>query len=1179
METIILKTIRSVVVFCAALFALAARAADYYWTGHAGNNLWHDRNNWSTASCSDAAGVNVPSDDLADQTTAKTYVFAITSDTVITADVNVVAGWLYCGSTPTSPITIKIVSADGKKFRFAKTISGGQRAITADKSKNVTFELNVDMSSDTGGDAITVQGNVIFNLTAANTGSRPISFYNNNGYKVSIADGSVPPVFSAMSEPSASTIDLGDPGIVVGTAIASSETNDFSGLVVANGGTLSFKNERAASLRGLPVGGTLAVDRSEALVSPGIITRLMFDDASDPLKDYVGQGSRLAATGSPTIVDDATRGKVMSFNGLSSFSGHDENNGIYGFNPSTGYTIAMWIKPGSEATQTLVNFGTSGTDYKETLFRLFKRSGKKLFPALWHGGSKGGLYSNSDSSKNAADGNWHHVALTFDGSKTITLYYDGAFDSTLATGATAAPDNRNFQIGSYTGTGGGAYTGLMDDVLVMNGAMSAEQIASLYSSGLAATVPAGAVKADGSGTVEFSAAAAGAASISGNALGGGIRLSDGATFRVGADAGTTASVFKGGISGGGATLVKDGADYSLTLAGQAAAVTNLVVSQGVLALSRPASRPGAAAQWSFEDANDFGADSGAFAFHLVQNGSSSPSTVSDGVIGKAAHFDGACCLAASGDVNRPSGFPDSGSSFSVSFWIRPDESCNTGAEFFRITPSKSGNKLLKFAFNSSLAAIYLTDGTSGNNISVSGLTLADGNWHYLAVTYDKATSKRTIYVDGVQKGTNTKALLTDMLGGFVVAAQTTALANPYKGDMDEFTILDYAMTAEEVAAEYSRAVAAPVSAETAIVAPVAHWAFDGDASESVGGIELSAVGTVTYETGDHICGQAARFDGSQSFSAATFPSAIPTGTSDWTAVARFKPDTDAGDHQVLWWGGSDGSDWKTRVQINSDAPYSFRVLARGRTFTTPAGMYMTAMGTDATRWINVAVVSRSNYIYVYVDGELYDSASGSASLGSETLKISDGFKGLIDDIRIYDKALTAAEVRTIADALEAGCTGASPTSVLTASPDVAIASGATLKVASVENVNSLSGAGTVVLSPNARLTVGDWSGFSGNLSGAGQIGIANGSTLAFGDGSSPILATSGTLALGANVSVTTSFTTPGNYVVATATGFSGVDNLSTWTAPNLGGRKYRFILSSDGQVILRISAGMIIVFK
>ena len=553
--------------------------------------------------------------------------------------------------------------------------------------------------------------------------------------------------------------------------------------------------------------------------------------------------------------------------------------------------------------------------------------------------------------------------------------------------------------------------------------------------------------------------------------------------------------------------------------------------------------------------------------------------MSDGVSGKAVHFDGACCLAASGDVNRPSGFPDSGSSFSVSFWIRPDESCNTGAEFFRITPSKIGNTLLKFAFNSSLAAIYLTDGTPGNNISVSGLTLADGNWHYLAVTYDKATSKRTIYVDGVQKGTNTKALLTDMLGGFVVAAQTTALVNPYKGDMDEFTILDYAMTAEEVAAEYSRAVAAPVSAETAIVAPVAHWAFDGDASESVGNIELSATGTVTYETGDHICGQAARFDGSQKFTSSEFPSAIPTNASAFTAVVRYRPDITAdGNHDILFWGHS--TDWHNTVHIQQGKGYDLRAVVRGEGFENFNGFYTTETGTDATRWITVAVTHEGGTVKLYADGELLVTKNSTRNLGNESFVIgSSGFKGLVDDIRIYDKALTAAEVRTVADALEAGCTGASPTSVLTASPDVAIASGATLKVASVENVNALSGAGTVEVAPNARLTVGDLSGFSGGLSGAGQIGIANGATLAFGDGSSPAIATSGTLALGANVSVTTSFTAPGSYVVATAAGFSGVDNLSTWTAPNLGSRKYRFILSSDGQVILRISAGLIILFK
>ena len=503
-------------------------------------------------------------------------------------------------------------------------------------------------------------------------------------------------------------------------------------------------------------------------------------------------------------------------------------------------------------------------------------------------------------------------------------------------------------------------------------------------------------------------------------------------------------------------------------------------------------------------------------------------------------------------------------------WIRPDSSIVTSTSARLWQWDMSGSPSLSMVrFNNN--GILFGHGVNANNTIAGSLTdLADGEWHYVVAIYDSSEHKKRLYYDGVLKDTKNATISHGAPSPFTIGM------NGYKGDIDEVAVCNYAMTAEEVAAEYSRAVAAPVSAETAIVAPVAHWAFDGDASESVGGIELSAVGTVTYETGDHICGQAARFDGSQSFSAATFPSAIPIGTSDWTAVARFKPDTDPGDNTLINWGGAD---WKTCVLIKEADGYSFRANVKGRQFTTLPGVYTTAMGTDATRWVTVAITHHSNEVNLYVDGELHASGSGSTSLGNTTFEISRGFKGLIDDIRIYDKALTAAEVRTIADALEAGCTGASPTSVLTASPDVAIASGATLKVASVENVNSLSGAGTVILSPNARLTVGDWSGFSGNLSGAGQIGIANGSTLAFGDGSSPILATSGTLALGANVSVTTSFTTPGNYVVATATGFSGVDNLSTWTAPNLGGRKYRFILSSDGQVILRISAGLIILIK
>ena len=199
----------------------------------------------------------------------------------------------------------------------------------------------------------------------------------------------------------------------------------------------------------------------------------MFDDASDPLKDGVGQGSRLVATsGVPEIVTDAKRGRVASFDGTKSLKGPDDSDGVYGFLPESGYTVAMWIKPdASTTTKTLINFGTAGTAYKEVLLRLYKRSSKNLFPSLYQGSAS--IFSNSDASNNAADGNWHHVAVTFDGDKTISLYYDGTFIENLTTSASNKPDNKNFVIGSWSGTGGGNFIGLMDDVLVMNGVMGA----------------------------------------------------------------------------------------------------------------------------------------------------------------------------------------------------------------------------------------------------------------------------------------------------------------------------------------------------------------------------------------------------------------------------------------------------------------------------------------------------------------------------------------------------------------------------------------------------------------------------------------------------------------------------------------------------------------------------------
>ena len=55
-----------------------------------------------------------------------------------------------------------------------------------------------------------------------------------------------------------------------------------------------------------------------------------------------------------------------------------------------------------------------------------------------------------------------------------------------------------------------------------------------------------------------------------------------------------------------------------------------------------------------------------------------------------------------------------------------------------------------------------------------------------------------------------------------------------------------------------------------------------------------------------------------------------------------------------------------------------------------------------------------------------------------------------------------------------------------------VATGAALKVSSVEAISSLSGAGTVEVARLAELTVDDIGGFSGSLAGYGKVTVLKG---------------------------------------------------------------------------------------
>jgi hypothetical protein len=78
--------------------------------------------------------------------------------------------------------------------------------------------------------------------------------------------------------------------------------------------------------------------------------------------------------------------------------------------------------------------------------------------------------------------------------------------------------------------------------------------------------------------------------------------------------------------------------------------------------------------------------------------------------------------------------------------------------------------------------------------------------------------------------------------------------------------------------------------------------------------------------------------------------------------------------------------------------------------------------TNGTDWVHLAATYDGDTIRLYVDGELEASADGPSSVGTNNDPLgigagADGFRpleGALDDARIYDRALSGAEIAALA---------------------------------------------------------------------------------------------------------------------------------------------------------------------
>jgi hypothetical protein len=317
-----------------------------------------------------------------------------------------------------------------------------------------------------------------------------------------------------------------------------------------------------------------------------------------------------------------------------------------------------------------------------------------------------------------------------------------------------------------------------------------------------------------------------------------------------------------------------------------------------------------------------------------------------------------------------------------------------------LTPKNSANGKIRFSIKNNTTYNDL-DGQSA---------LPTGGWHHVAVTLNGATG--IIYVDGVQVGINTAMTIKPSDLGITTQnwIGRSQYPDPYlDGRVDDFRIYNRALTASEVTHVM----------EGQTVLPIAELPFNetsGTTANDVSGNGWNGTltGGAAWATGNS--GNAVDLDGTNGYvalpagavssaEAITFATWVNLDTvSTWSRIFDFG----SGTSKYMFLTPKNGATGTIRFEIRN-----------GNAFSQIDG----AAALPTGGWHHVAVTLDGSTGTLYVDGQKVGSNSVGirpSHLGVTTQnwigrsQFPDPYlDGRVDDFRIYNRALSAAEVAAV----------------------------------------------------------------------------------------------------------------------------------------------------------------------
>ena len=408
------------------------------------------------------------------------------------------------------------------------------------------------------------------------------------------------------------------------------------------------------------------------------------------------------------------------------------------------------------------------------------------------------------------------------------------------------------------------------------------------------------------------------------------------------------------------------------------------------------------AHWAFEEGSGTTVnDSSSSGYTGTTSGG--PAWVSGKIGSFALDFDATNDYVTTGLTN-----PGLGTSFAISTWVNIDA---TGT-YYILTNSDNDSPIDagEYGFLIVSGAPYFSWGTGTTQAYNSGYTLTSNTWHHLVLNYDGTNLE--FYVDGTLRNTSIQAInLTDLNQAIIIGRKINA--NYFDGTIDDLRLYQDKLSASEITTLYESAISCTPS-------QLSLWDFEeGSGTTTADGSGNGLTATLTnspiWSTGQVGTG-ALTFDGTDDYVIRT---STNVSLANSFSIAFWASTNDLAGGNAAYICNSDPAatvegEWFVAAQATTGLSFIYN----------PSDGNQTTIGSNYTiddgLWHHIVVNYNGENITFYVDGASVYSQAASLNisatatldiiLGNNTTTPANNLDGSLDQVIIYDCALTNAEI-------------------------------------------------------------------------------------------------------------------------------------------------------------------------